>query len=100
MKGWIRAVDEEYGGDEKGFIDDLLSVPENDGVIDLEMGLPAWSGNSVAVRMDLVAVERVSGPLTVFFGEVKLVTGNTTHFTYVSEVIDELSASLHNRFLR
>jgi hypothetical protein len=73
LKGWVRSVDEEYGGDEKKFVDDLLSVPANDGVIDLEMGLPAWSGKSTAPRMDLVSVDRVDGQLVIFFGEVKLV---------------------------
>jgi hypothetical protein len=74
LKGWIRSVDEEYGGDEKGLVDELLSVPGNDGVIDLEMGLPAWAENSAAQRMDLVSIDRVRGQLTVFFGEVKRVT--------------------------
>ena len=43
IKGWIGAA-EEYGGDEKQAVDDLLSVSANDGVIDLEMALPAWAG--------------------------------------------------------
>ena len=55
-------------------MDDLLSVPENDGVIDLEMGLPAWrKAERAAPRMDLVSVNQVDGRLVVFFGEVKLV---------------------------
>jgi hypothetical protein len=74
LKGWVRSVDEEYWGDEKRFVDELLSVPANDGVIDLEMGLPAWAENSTAQRMDLISIDRVGGQLTVFFGEVKRVT--------------------------
>jgi hypothetical protein len=74
MKGWVRVVDECYRGDEKSFVDELLSVPANDGVIDLEMGLPAWREKSSATRMDLVSVERVDGRLVIYFGEVKLVT--------------------------
>jgi hypothetical protein len=70
----VRTVDEEYGGDEKRLVDDLLSVPANDGVIDLEMALPAWAGNSAAQRMDLVSIDRLGGQLTVVFGEVKRVT--------------------------
>jgi hypothetical protein len=103
LKGWIRAVNEEYGGDEKGFIDDLLNVPENDGVIDLEMGLPAWSGSRVAVRMDLVSVERVSGQLAVFFGEVKLVTDTRLRCRAalvrdkLPEVLEQLS--IYRRYL-
>jgi hypothetical protein len=73
IKGWVRAA-EKYAGDEKKFVDDLLSVPANDGVIDLEMGLPAWRDNPTAPRMDLVSINRVGGRLVVFFGEVKLVT--------------------------
>ena len=71
LKAWIVAA-ERYAGDEKKFVDALLSVPENDGVIDLEMALPAWGNVKIASRMDLVSIERVDGQLTIFFGEVKL----------------------------
>jgi hypothetical protein len=54
-------------------VDELLSVPENDGVIDLEMGLPAWDGKRTAPRMDLVSIDRIDGQLRIFFGEMKLV---------------------------
>lgn len=74
MRGWVRVVDEDYRGDEKSFVDELLGVPANDGVIDLEMGLPAWREKSSATRMDLVSVDWVDGQPVVFFGEVKLVT--------------------------
>jgi hypothetical protein len=73
LKGWVRSA-EKYAGEEKEFVDDLLSVPANDGVIDLEMGLPAWRETErVAPRMDLVSVNQVDGRLVIFFGEVKLV---------------------------
>jgi hypothetical protein len=55
-------------------VDELLSVPANDGVIDIEMALPAWAENSAAQRMDLVSIDRVGGKLIVSFGEVKRVT--------------------------
>jgi hypothetical protein len=74
LKAWVRAVDKEYSGPEKRLVDELLGVPQNDGVIDLEMGLPAWRKKKTAPRMDLVSVERARGVLTVFFGEVKRVT--------------------------
>ena len=75
LKGWIQAVDEEYGGAEKRFIDELLGVPENSGVIDLEMGLPAWDENGESSSHGSVSIDRVrGGAFTVFFGEVKLVT--------------------------
>lgn len=71
LKAWIDAA-RYYSGDEKKFVDELLGVPENDGVIDLEMALPAWGDVKTASRMDLVSIERINGQLTVFFGEVKL----------------------------
>ena len=58
---------EEYAGDEKTIVDEL--VEKNDHVVDLEMALPAWAHSKVAVRMDLVAIE--DG--TVVFWEVKTV---------------------------
>ena len=67
-------VDEEYSGPEKRLVDDLLGISQNDGVIDLEMGLPAWREKDTAPRMDLVSIERANNKLTVFFGEVKRVT--------------------------
>ena len=74
LKAWIKTVDEGYSGEEKCLVDQLLDVPANDGVIDLEMGLPAWSGKVTAPRMDLVSIDRRDSKLTVFFGEVKRVT--------------------------
>ena len=73
LKGWVCAVDEDYSGEEKRLVDELLGVPQNDGVVDLEMGLPAWRGKNTAPRMDLVSIERADGALTVYFGEVKRV---------------------------
>jgi len=74
LKAWVRAVDEEYSGPEKRLVDELLGVPQNDCVVDLEMGLPAWREKKTAPRMDLVSIERANNKLTVFFGEVKRVT--------------------------
>lgn len=71
---WIAAVDEDYGGEEKRLVDELLGLPGNNGVVDLEMGLPAWRDKPTAPRMDLVSINEVQGQLTVFFGEVKRVT--------------------------
>ena len=74
LKDWIRVVDKDHGGAEKCLVDQLLDIEANDGVIDLEMGLPAWRGKATAPRMDLVSINRRDGKLTVFFGEVKRVT--------------------------
>ena len=56
-----------YAGVEKKIVDQL--VEKNNHVVDLEMALPAWARNSVAVRMDLVAIEDGR----VVFWEVKTV---------------------------
>jgi hypothetical protein len=58
---------------EKRFVD--LVVAHNPNVIDLEMGLPAYSkipGENRAPRMDLVAIERVGGWWQIVFWEAKL----------------------------
>jgi hypothetical protein len=75
---WIAAVDgcpakgrKGYAGPEKTAVDRL--VTENDDVIDLEMGLPAWGFQETAPRMDLVALEPSPGGLAVVFWEAKLV---------------------------
>jgi hypothetical protein len=74
LRQWVQAVDADYSGPEKEFIDELIGLPENDCVLDLEMGLPAWSDKSTAPRIDLVSLNRLNGALTVFFGEVKRFT--------------------------
>ena len=74
LRQWVQAVDADYSGPEKEFIDELIGLPENDCVLDLEMGLPAWSDKSTAPRIDLVSLSRLNGALTVFFGEVKRFT--------------------------
>lgn len=51
---WI-AVAETYSGAEKAFVDDLVAA--NPGTIDLEMGLPANTGERTAPRMDLVLAQ-------------------------------------------
>jgi hypothetical protein len=65
---WIAvAGGEEYAGDEKSIVDEL--VEKNDHVVDLEMALPAGAHSESAVRMDLVAIEDGK----VVFWEVKTV---------------------------
>lgn len=55
LRRWIDRIDTDYAGIEKRLVDDL--VKENDNVIDLEMGLPAFLGRKSPVRMDLVTLE-------------------------------------------
>lgn len=55
LRAWIPEIDSRYVGTEKRLVDAL--VAENDNVIDLEMGLPAWGRIKTAPRMDLVTIE-------------------------------------------
>jgi hypothetical protein len=70
---WISNANRHIG-DEKRFVD--LVVAHNPDVIDLEMGLPAYSkipGENRAPRMDLVAIEPAGDCWQVVFWEAKLV---------------------------
>ncbi|WP_167544818.1 hypothetical protein [Brevundimonas vesicularis] len=93
VKAWIDVVNRHYAkvGGEKPLIDQLLDNPANDGVIDLEMGLPAWGSRRTAPRMDVVAVEEVEGTLTVIFGEVKRIDdGRVRSSKAEPEVVNQL----------
>jgi hypothetical protein len=73
LDSWISNAN-EYVGHEKRFVD--LIVAHNPNVIDLEMGLPAYSkaaGKNRAPRMDLVALEAKGGWWQIVFWEAKLV---------------------------
>jgi hypothetical protein len=52
---WTAVIDANYAGLEKQLVDALTA--ENDNVVDLEMGLPAWGAKTAAPRMDLVTIE-------------------------------------------
>jgi len=71
LKKWISVIngdhiDAGYSGDEKKFVDLLVSA--NPGVIDLEVGIPAWGDQKSAPRMDLVIIKGV----VLFFWKLKL----------------------------
>ncbi len=70
LNEWISYAN-GHTGDEKRFVD--LVVAHNPDVIDLEMGLPAHSGENRAPRMDLVAIEPWRDWWRVVFWEAKLV---------------------------
>lgn len=71
LRGWISNAN-EHGGKEKRFVD--LVVAQNPNIIDLEMGLPAYSnGKQSAPRMDLVGLEPVGNGWRIVFWEAKLV---------------------------
>ena len=82
-------------GDEKRFVD--LVVAHNPNVIDLEMGLPAYSkdpGKNRAPRVDLVAIEPCGGWWRVVFWEVKRVGDPRARreSDVTPEVVDQLKA--------
>ena len=72
LNEWIERAN-RHRGDEKRFVD--LVVARNPNVIDLEMGLPAYSmspDERRAVKMDLVALELTKQGWRIMFWEVKL----------------------------
>ena len=72
LNEWIERAN-RHTGDEKRFVD--LVVARNPDVIDLEMGLPAYSmspDERRAVKMDLVALELTKQGWRIMFWEVKL----------------------------
>ena len=68
VHGWISSA-ASFAGAEKSYVDELIAA--NSGVIDIEMGLPAYEGEKNAPRMDLVLVEDHPTPLSLAFWEVK-----------------------------
>jgi hypothetical protein len=71
LREWISRTYKYGRGDEKPFVD--LIVSRNPNVIDLEMGLPAYSEVRTAPRMDLVGLEPAGDQWRVVFWEAKLV---------------------------
>ena len=68
---WISNA-KKYGGEEKAFVEQVVSRNEN--VVDLEMALPAYSPSErTAPRMDLVALEAIGPSWKIVFWEAKLV---------------------------
>lgn len=73
LREWISEANKHSSkSKEKRFID--LVVARNPNVIDLEMGLPAYSEIRHAPRMDLVAIEPMAERWRVVFWEAKLVS--------------------------
>jgi hypothetical protein len=70
LQKWISNLNSKIGR-EKRFVD--LVVAHNHDVIDLEMGLPAYSQGSSAPRIDLLALEHCEGSWQIVSWEAKLV---------------------------
>lgn len=74
LREWMLNANCHPGGDEKRFVD--LVVAHNLNIVDLEVGLPAYSEipeERRAPRMDLVAIEPIGNQWRVVFWEAKLV---------------------------
>ena len=60
-----------YRGEEKRCIENVLTISPK--VIDLEMGLPAFNGREIALRMDIVALEPATHGVRLVFWEGKMI---------------------------
>jgi hypothetical protein len=93
LNHWIAGADKwaigKNGSREKVFVDE--AVAENGSVIDLEMGLPAWTGNKTARRMDLVLLEKVEGRLRIVFWEAKTISDPRLVSRKCPEVLKQLN---------
>ena len=89
MQEWISNASRKTGR-EKRFVD--LIVGHNCDVIDLEMGLPAYSAERRAPRIDLLALEPFEGQWRIASWEVKLVGDGRARCngTQLPEVVDQL----------
>ncbi len=90
MQEWISNASNKTGP-EKRFVD--LIVSHNHDVIDLEMGLPAYSAQRRAPRIDLLALEQHSeGKWQIVSWEVKLVGDGRARCDgdELPEVVDQL----------
>ena len=89
LKRWIENANGKIG-QEKRFVD--LVVAHNSNVIDLEMGLPAYSEQRHAPRIDLLALEPCEGWWRVASWEAKLVGDGRARCrgNKLPEVVDQL----------
>jgi len=89
LKKWIENANGKIG-QEKRFVD--LVVAHNSDVIDLEMGLPAYSEERCAPRIDLLALEPCEGWWRVASWEAKLVGDGRARCrgNELPEVVDQL----------
>lgn len=87
LREWIREAD-TYAGDEKRFVDGV--VADNDAVIDVEMGLPAFGKRRAASRIDLVALELFLGFFRIVFWEAKLINDSRLVAVGEPEVCEQI----------
>jgi len=87
LRRWIEKADEHKGA-EKTFVDDV--VKHNSSIIDLEMGLPAWTEEKVAPRMDMVALEAHADAVDIVFWEAKLIRNGELVSRTAPKVIGQL----------
>jgi hypothetical protein len=89
LRQWIRKA-EEYAGEEKLLVDDL--VAHASAVIDLEMGLPAFDERRRAPRIDLVALESDQGRFLIVFWEAKLIDDSRLCAHGKPEVLEQIES--------
>jgi len=70
LRQWIGRAS-GHTTNEKSFVDELVAA--NSAIIDLEMGLPAWGSRKSALRVDLVALTKVSDGAHLAFWEAKFI---------------------------
>jgi hypothetical protein len=70
LREWIKNASGKAGR-EKHFVDEVIGFNPN--IVDVEMGLPAYSAERRAPRMDLVDIEPIGDRWQVVFWEAKLV---------------------------
>lgn len=84
---WISRA-ETYATTEKKAVDEIVSA--NEGVIDLEMGLPGTAERQYAPRMDIVALESSPHGVQIAFWEAKMVSDGRIRSKSEPEVLDQL----------
>ena len=80
----------QYQGVEKAHVEKAVTAMP--GVIDLEMGLPAYEEQKTALRMDLVALERDNSALNIVFWEVKMIGDGRLRARGEPEVFRQIKA--------
>ncbi len=88
LEAWVRNA-ERWAGPEKCGVD--LVVGNNPTVIDLEMGMPAWSGKKSALRVDMAALDASGEPKVVLWEAKPLNSGALRARTGPGQVVQQMA---------
>ena len=94
LREWIERS-KKYRGKEKPEVE--RAVAAMPAVIDLEMGLPAFGDQKSALRMDMVAIERVAEDFQIVFWEAKRIGDGRLRSKTEPRVFEQVDA--YKRFL-